>query len=542
MKRSPSEIIKQLEKAQSISKIGSWDVDFKTNNAHWSKEHYALLEINDNIFGEELNKEFRSRIHPDDIEEFDRVYKTSISVGKPIHLEYRVVCKQDVIKCLLAKGEVEKNEKGEIVGACGTVQDITEQKQLQQELTDLNNKLRKAQQISKTGSWELDLRDKSLKWSKEHYRIFGIDENLGVEGRELFEAFKSKIHPDDIEHIQESTKESITRQKYIELHYRVVNEDGSITYVLGKNNTVVDNEGNSIKLTGTVQDVTEEELLKQELAHNQEKLAREAKETKLLLEERNTLLKEVQQSISYSQRIQNTIIPKIEDIRKYIPNTSYFLKARDIVSGDFPYFFYKEGYSYYAAIDCTGHGVPGAMLSMVGNLLLNEIFNSIDVIRPSEILDRLHEGMCKTLAQESSDTTLSDGMDMALCRINLETNEVIYAGANRPLYQLREKEITRYPSNRISIGDKNYTGNSLFTDQKIEVNKGDSVFMFSDGVTDQFGDVINKKFGTKRLRDSIITNSQSDIDTLVLNIKENIDKWQGTAEQTDDILFIGFQM
>lgn len=249
----------------------------------------------------------------------------------------------------------------------------------------------------------------------------------------------------------------------------------------------------------------------------------------------------ISESINYSKRIQNAIIPSLVDIQKDLQETFMFYKPKDIVSGDFPYYHKKENYAYYAAVDCTGHGVPGAMMSLIGHLLLNDILNDDRILSSAEVLKELHSAIVKTLKQTSEDSSTADGMDIALCRIDLTTNNIQYAGANRPLYHVSNGELIQYKGDKFPIGGNQYRGTNSYTNHEVEIMEGDAVFFFSDGYQDQFGGPKDKKYGPKRIRIDILDNVDRSSTELKKLFEENYLNWMGKAKQIDDVLLIGIK-
>lgn len=178
----------------------------------------------------------------------------------------------------------------------------------------------------------------------------------------------------------------------------------------------------------------------------------ELTETKKLVDAQH---KSITDSIDYASRIQDAIIPKIEDIKDKFTDIFIYHKSKDVVSGDFPWIFENERYIYIAAVDCTGHGVPGAMMSLIGHLLLNDLARH-GSLTPAELLDHLHNGVVRTLKQDIEGKQTADGMDVALCRIDRVTNEVQYSGAHRPLYHITKGELVLYAGDKYPIGGNQY--------------------------------------------------------------------------------------
>ena len=264
----------------------------------------------------------------------------------------------------------------------------------------------------------------------------------------------------------------------------------------------------------------------------------EMKEKENIIQKTNQKIKE---SINYSRRIQNAIIPMTEEIKKDLKDLFIFYKSKDVVSGDFPWYYKKDNLIYIAAVDCTGHGVPGAMMSLIGHLLLNDITNGEVDLSPAEILDNLHKKVVSTLQQDKAGTNTSDGMDIALMQIDMDTQKIQFSGAHRPLYYIQDGNLLQVKGDRFPIGGMQYKGKNEYTNHEINYSKGDSFFVFSDGYTDQFGGDKNSKYGLKRLRNLIQENSMFSMNEMQNIIEEDFTTWMGDNKQMDDIIFIGFK-
>ncbi|MEN8247435.1 MAG: SpoIIE family protein phosphatase [Bacteroidota bacterium] len=263
----------------------------------------------------------------------------------------------------------------------------------------------------------------------------------------------------------------------------------------------------------------------------------ELKETKKIVDKQH---KSITDSINYASRIQDAIIPKHKDIAQYFKDIFIMHEAKDIVSGDFPWFYKKDDYVYIAAVDCTGHGVPGAMMSLIGYLLMNDIANHDD-IDPAQLLTNLHWAVVKTLKQDAEGKQTSDGMDIALCRINLKDNQVQYAGAHRPLYRVRNGELEQYSGAKFPIGGNQYRGRNKFFNHEVDIEGGDSVYFFSDGLTDQFGGPDGLKYGPKRTREELLKYNHLSMEKLNEKMQKSYSDWKGDTNQIDDVLLIGIK-
>ncbi len=251
--------------------------------------------------------------------------------------------------------------------------------------------------------------------------------------------------------------------------------------------------------------------------------------------------RKITESINYAKRIQGAILPDGTMVQRYLPDSFMLYKAKDVVSGDFPWFAKIGNILYYAAVDCTGHGVPGALISLIGYFLLNDIVKGRKISDPGEILDLLDRGVTKTLRQDSDDSKTKDGMDIALCKIELDENKVTYAGAHRSLYFMKGGELEEIKGNKFPIGGGIYKNQTKFSSSTIEVKKGDSIFFCSDGFPDQFGGPDNRKYGPKRLRENLVKLKDKSMQEIYQEIDEEWTSWKGEQKQTDDVLLIGIR-
>jgi len=250
--------------------------------------------------------------------------------------------------------------------------------------------------------------------------------------------------------------------------------------------------------------------------------------------------KKITESINYAKRIQTAILPNNKVISRALPDSFILYKPRDVVSGDFPWFVQIKDDIFIAAVDCTGHGVPGALLSLIGYFLLNDIVRSRKVTEPGKILDLLDEGVTTTLRQDE-DSTTKDGMDIALCKINIASGDVEYAGAHRPLYVIKNGEMQEVKGNKFPIGGGIFKNQTNFTNTKLKLTKGDSIYFSSDGFPDQFGGPEGRKFGPKRVREIIGRIHTQPMESVMHTFDNEWETWRGEQKQTDDVLLIGIK-
>lgn len=265
-------------------------------------------------------------------------------------------------------------------------------------------------------------------------------------------------------------------------------------------------------------------------------------ENKYYIELKNTQLeiqkKEIVDSINYAKRIQDAMLKEEEHISMHLPPHFILFKPKDIVSGDFYWALEKEGYLYLAAADCTGHGVPGAFLTLLGTSFLNEI-NAVDkIFTPAEILDQLRNKIVKELGNQGR---TRDGMDISLIRIHLKTLETIWAGAYNPLWiNPKDGEFIEITADKQPVGYSEIMTD--FKDNKLSVSKGDMLYLFTDGYADQFGGKNGKKFKYRQLKHLLCDIKELPIAEQKKKLIQNFEEWQGNLEQVDDVLIIGIKI
>jgi len=270
-----------------------------------------------------------------------------------------------------------------------------------------------------------------------------------------------------------------------------------------------------------------------------ERMNREIAKQKDIVEEKNWA---ITSSIEYAKRIQDAIMPTIDEIHIVLPQSFIYYRPKEIVSGDFYWFAHQHGLTYLAAVDCTGHGVPGAFMSMIGNDHLNQIVNVELVTSPEEILNRLHEEIQITLKQKHGVTENHDGMDVALCAIDTSNRILRFSSANRLLYIMRNGELTEVKGDHFNIGGVMHEDVRKYTLHTIDLNEGDSFYMFSDGVSDQFGGENGKKFGYRRLKELVLTMSALPMSSQKAHFEREMLTWMGNNDQIDDFLMVGVRL
>lgn len=282
------------------------------------------------------------------------------------------------------------------------------------------------------------------------------------------------------------------------------------------------------------------------------KLLREDEKSKKQLEAYNKTIEkingELQQknhditsSIDYASRIQRSIIPTADQLAAHFSKSFVLYKPKDIVSGDFYWFYELEpNKCFVAVVDCTGHGVPGAFMSLIGHTLLNEIVIERGICCPGEVLTELNKMIIALLQREGNH--INDGMDMAICFIDGEEQTLSYAGAFNPLVHFRNGEMQILKADRLPIGGVQHDTNRTFQEQKLKIQDGDRVYLFTDGFADQFGGPKEKKYMLKKLYDTLATLQTKPLQDHGVALDDEFYSWKGNKDQIDDVTIVGFEI
>jgi len=277
---------------------------------------------------------------------------------------------------------------------------------------------------------------------------------------------------------------------------------------------------------------------------------------KEVIEEKNN---DITASINYAQKIQEAILPQQEELKSLLNEYFVYYQPRDIISGDFYWSSRKDNLVFIAAADCTGHGVPGALMSMLGNSFLNEIVNENGVYEPTAILDLLRTKVIQTLRQK--DNNSKDGMDISLCVIDNLKKEISFAGAYNPAYittkalvnvnseldiysnkSFDDRVLITMHADRFPVGILEGKSNEKFTRKIYKYNQGDCLYLFSDGLSDQFGGEHGKKFRSKQLKDLLLQIFHEDMQQQRKSISNSFLAWKGDLDQVDDVLLVGIKL
>ncbi|MEO6302171.1 MAG: SpoIIE family protein phosphatase, partial [Bacteroidia bacterium] len=345
--------------------------------------------------------------------------------------------------------------------------------------------------------------------------ILGIDEHYLYSGK----SFRLVVYKDDQQLMAEANLKVDSGIAY-NIEYRI-EINNQIRWIAEKSSPIFDTNGVLILNSGICSDITQR------------------KEDEVLLRKKNN---DITNSILYARTIQNAILVPKDEIAKKLHDFFIYSKPKDIVSGDFHFFKETKKGLVIAAADCTGHGVPAGFMSMIGNAYLSEIISGNEEKNPAQILDQLREMIIRSLHQNNLESESKDGMDIALLNFDFKSGSVDYAGAFNSLYLIRNNEIEEIKADAFPIGINDEGKMTAFNNNKLKIEKGDLLYIFSDGFTDQFGGKEGRRFMKKQFKELLLSIRDKKMEEQELILDETFNTWKGDLNQVDDVLIIGIKI
>lgn len=361
--------------------------------------------------------------------------------------------------------------------------------------------------------------------NKYSYKLDGVDENWSPPSTQRYASYTELRGGDYAFHVRASNNDGVWNDEGITLYIHINPPFWQTTwfYIICVIVVLAGFWGFLKYRTGSIK--RENKILEEKVEERTQELAQKNKD--------------ITSSIQYAKRIQLAILPPLEQIFRHFPQSFIVYKPKDIVSGDFYWFGVKNGKKIVAIVDCTGHGVPGAFMSMIGHNLLNQIISENGVTEPDQILSMLHQGVQAALKQGSNVVDTSDGMDVALCVIDEDNSRLSYAGAYRPLYIFRKNDVEKIEADKNSIGGSQLDANRKFTKHTVSLAPGDRIYMTTDGYADQFGGEKGKKFMVKRFFALLGEIQELELKEQGRVLDKTFEDWRGNYHQVDDILVMG---
>lgn len=444
---------------------------------------------------------------------------------EPFSLEHTLVASTGTRRFVRLQVHVQLGAGGKITRLDGVVNDLTFERGERQ----LLHQVREASQALDSGILLLDAALRPI-WANPAFTAltgYLLADFSGLNPLELLQG------PSLTEELRTALLQDLADGDAFNKELQLVTKYGDSTWLQLDAAPQSDYEG---KLQGYVLLVKDINALKQQQG--------EILQQKAVIEEKN---QDILDSITHARRIQAALLPAPELINKWLPNSFVFYRPKDIVSGDFYYAYPYNDYLVFAAIDCTGHGVPGALMSALGRTSLDEVLRDLDLAGiekpdPADILKRLDRRLRTFLGQDNEHQDIKDGMDVCLTILKPLPSggyEVSYAGANRPLWVVSRGELHEYAPVKLPVGGGSVDQEKGFATQHLILDKSDSMYLFTDGIVDQFGGPHHRKYSSKQLKQLLIDTAPLGCREQCNHIAKAFHDWMGDLPQLDDVLLLG---
>ncbi len=531
-----------LTDAEKMAKMGSYVWNLHTRQIKHSENLPNIYGLEKDTLINQII--FDAIIHPEEREQHQRAIAEAMMSGKKeVFTTYRAKpphLSEEHWKYYRTYSIIKYNDDGEPVTLIGTAQDISEevaQQKMQEELLNYvkENKenLEESQRLAQIVSYDMDIITKKVKWSDSFDKVFKVENYQIPQDTQVFQSW---IEEEDLPQLNEAWTIAVTQNEDFNAIYRITTPSKETIYVREKGYPVFDEKGTLIKMKGTLQDVTKAELAKRKL-----------QETSSEIEKQN---KNLVSSINYAQRIQSAMLGGTQDLKQIFKDAFVFFEPKDVVSGDF-YWYNEIGTRQIAVVgDCTGHGVPGAFMSLLGTTLLNDVILQQQITTPSKILDFMQSEIRRILKQDT--TGNRDGMDMAVVVVDKSVGMMEFAGAKNPLVYLHKKRKKGGAEVNLTFikGDVHPIGgrtekfmNEEYTNHIIELEDVEAFYIYSDGYQDQFGGEEGRKFMSNKFRQLLYDTHSTSMRHQRVSLKRNLMNWMGTDyEQVDDICVMGISI
>ena len=490
---------------------GQWELNLMDKSVTWSDGIYHILGL-DVSTKADMNH-FRSALPAHCLDRLNGALNKVFVTKTDYDFEHYLQVNNDV-KSVRTQLKPVIDPNGKIYKIIGKLSDISSAKSSQKEL----EKLSLIASNTSNGVVFLNL-DAEVEWSNSAFTVLTGFRKEESE-RKLFDEFLNK--PDGMACCKDLFEQEFKKITTVSTEVKFKTKKGHELWVVLTINAILDYALNPESYIVIITDITDRKLAEELLAVQN---------------------RDITASINYAKRIQQAIIPTKEFINRFFPSSFILYLPRDIVAGDFYWMEEIDDKVLFAVADCTGHGVPGAMVSVVCHNALNRAVKEFNLSVPGEILDKVTELVLETFAKGND--TINDGMDIALISYSKTSGEFQYSGANNGVYLVnnKSKEIDYIKADRQPVGK--FDKYKPFTTHTIKPNKGDTLYMYSDGYADQFGgpesEFGGKKFMKKRLRELILKVTNEPINAQHDILLKELKQWQGSCVQTDDVLLVGIQ-
>lgn len=492
--------------------------------------------------------------HEQGVQAAQGIIRTATGLASGFNLEYTCDSDQERRWFQMQVAPISGSEPG------GTVvmhMDITARKLAEEKMVRNEATMAQAQAIAHFGTWELNL-DKlddpdsgPHAWSDEVYRIVGLEPvRKGVSLKMFF----NLVHPEDLERVEQALKDTIRTGKPYSLDHRIIRPDGTVRWVHEEGALVIE-DGRARRVLGTVHDISERRSIEEQVHQLNSELERRVDDRTRELLLTNTELESVAlakeklanalqvkkeeqtASLRYARRLQEALLPSAIEFA-FFCDYAIFDQPLDLVGGDLYWAHATERFQYVAVGDCTGHGVPGAMLTMVGQDILNSLILEEEHMRPEVMLARIDRRFGQLFQTDQTVNSMKDGMDMALCVIDRSTLELTFAGATLSAIVLRNGELINLPGAKVHLGGLHLYGQKEFTTSSMHLMKGDRLILATDGFADQFGGPRNKKLMRAEFQELLRACAHLNAHDAVAFLQHGFEDWKGDHDQVDDVLIM----
>ncbi len=533
---------KTLSDAQALAHVGSWELHINENKIDWSDELFRMYGFQPQEFKPSkealtknitLGRDLMERFLSYPIPSLDHGFYTEIFDNKG---DKKVFFNKVVVR----EGDFSADKK-----IVGIIQDVTETKKAEEKVRLSLRKLAVQRKLAEENEKRLN---SIIEGAVDGIII--VNKDLVIES--LNSAAKSILHLDSNEvylklneilplsedqifstsTIDESELEVIVKEEKVVLDYsisRLQLEEGDVYSIFIRDIT----QKKKMEKQIWEQEAKQKHQLEEEVA----KRTLELQEEKIKVEK---IHKDLISSMTYASKIQSSILPDLGQMASSVDDFFVFYQPRDLVSGDFYWFGSLHGKAIMAAVDCTGHGIPGAFMSMIGYTILNEIVYDKNVTSPDVILNEMHNGIRKVLRQDF--TSNKDGMDISICVIDKRNSILEFAGAKNPLVYIQNNEMKVIKGNREPIGGEHHKSDHTFNKHIVPLTTETTCYLYSDGYQDQFGGEKNRKFMSKNFRNLLFEIHQHPMEEQNRLLASKLKGWMGSYKQIDDILVIGFKI
>ncbi len=513
--------------SEKLARIGYWETNLQNQQLHWSDGFRAILGVD-----KELKPDmtlYKDLMTDEDGDKLGAAIQKVFINRENYSFEHSLLLANKQVKIVeLTLKLVFDEQTGQPSQLLGIVQDITTRKEAQEQLERLSLVAAK----TSNAVFILD-KELQLEWMNDGYTRMAGYTYQELKGKHLHEVLA--LCGCDLKKYHEFAA-NLSSSQSVSQELKITNRQGETLWILMNLTPTHDYALNLTNYIAIIINITKRKEAEEMLvtAHDE-------------LKEKNHSITE---SINYAQRIQAAMLPDLDSVRQELPDLFVLFKPRDIVSGDFYWVATPQQYDetgkpvsmhkvMVAAVDCTGHGVPGAFMSMIGHSLLDEIVNVRGTTKPNQVLEDLHEGVRHALRQNDSHNR--DGMDMALVVLCKKNKVIEFAGAKNPLLYIQDNELHQIKGDKFAIGGEQLEVKRNYTRHLIDVSKPTTFYIYSDGYQDQFGGQAGKKFMRKQLRELLFEIHQKPMPEQRQILDETIEHWrtQANEKQVDDILVIG---